>query len=53
MNHYFYTREEEKWLKDNVNSFINSIGLTDAFNIRFKSNRNAQAIRAKVKRLLP
>jgi len=50
---YFYTQEEENWLKDNVDNFANSIGLAKAFNIRFKSKRNAPAIRKKISYLLP
>lgn len=50
---YFYTQEEEKWLKNNVDAFVNSIGLTKAFNKKFCSNRKNTAIRKKVSYLLP
>lgn len=49
---YFYSQQEEDWLKDNVDIFVNSIGLADAFNARFTSNRKAHAIRKKISYLL-
>ncbi|MCK9526077.1 MAG: HNH endonuclease [Limnochordia bacterium] len=48
---YFYTCEEENWLKENASNYINSFTLTDAFNSRFKSNRTAPAIRKKLNSL--
>lgn len=50
---YFYSEEEEKWLKENVSNFINSVELTKVFNEQFKSNRSAATIKSKIHRLLP
>ena len=50
---YFYTAEQEKWLIENIDSHLNSITLTAAFNRVFNSSRAATAIRRKIKRLLP
>ena len=50
---YFYTREEEKWIVENVDEFENSIGLTKAFNEKFNKSKNVDAIKAKLHRLLP
>ena len=50
---YFYTKEEEHWLKDNVSKFINTIGLTKEFNQEFNKSRKAGAVRAKIGLLLP
>lgn len=50
---YFYTQEQEDWLIENVDNYINSIGLSACFNETFKTNRSAMAIRAKIKHLLP
>ena len=50
---YFYTEEQEKWLIDNADNYINSIAITVEFNNVFNSSRSAMAIRAKIKHLLP
>ena len=50
---YFYTQLEEDWLKENVDRFVNSIGLTEAFNAKFENGRKSQAIRKKITYLLP
>lgn len=48
-----YTGEQEQWLVDHVDEYVNSIGLTDAFNKRFGTRKNDMNIKAKLHRLIP
>ena len=48
-----YTGEQEQWLVDHVDEYVNSIGLTDAFNKRFGTRQNDMNIKAKLHRLIP
>ena len=50
---YFYTQEEENWLRNNVDNFINTIELTKEFNAKFNKNRRADAVKSKIKHLIP
>ena len=53
MRSYFYTQEEEEWLKNNARKFINSVGLTEEFNRKFGKTKKSLAIRSKVHHLIP
>ena len=50
---YFYTPEQENWIKENVDNYINGIQLTYAFNSVFGTNKKPDTIKSKIHHLLP
>lgn len=48
-----YTKEQEQWLMNHADDYINSIGLTEAYNIYFGTDQTAERICSKLHRLMP
>ena len=53
MHPYFYTPEEEKWIKENIDKYVNSVTMIKDFNATFNRNRAADSLRSKIHHLLP
>ena len=48
-----YTKEQEQWIIDHADDYINSVGLAEAYNRQFGTDQTPDRILAKLHRLMP